>query len=161
MRKWLAIAFTVLCLALINYSIWQKEQQLAQGKVAFLKLAPVDPRSLMQGDYMVLRFDIANKIQQSLRASGSIEGHIIVDLDERQIAHFNALDEGQALNDNQLRMQFRIRHGRVMLATNAFFFQEGHGSAYDAAQYGEFRVSDSGELLLKDMYDAKLKLIKP
>ena len=36
--------------------IWQREQLLGSGRVVILELAPVDPRSLMQGDYMALTF---------------------------------------------------------------------------------------------------------
>ena len=45
----------VLVLGGINVAIWQKQQTLSHGQLILLKLAPVDPRSLMQGDYMILR----------------------------------------------------------------------------------------------------------
>ncbi|MFX7329222.1 GDYXXLXY domain-containing protein, partial [Acinetobacter baumannii] len=34
----------------------QKEMLLKEGQLVLLPLAPVDPRSLMQGDYMALRY---------------------------------------------------------------------------------------------------------
>jgi hypothetical protein len=59
-RPWvaptLALASAVLTLLVANFAIWQKEQIIAQGKPVFVRLAPVDPRSLMQGDYMALDF---------------------------------------------------------------------------------------------------------
>lgn len=39
------------------------------------------------------------------------------------------------------------------VATNAFFFQEGHAERYEKAHYGEFRVDKEGELLLTALYD--------
>ena len=39
-----------------NTSIWQKEKLIKTGQPVFVALAPVDPRSLMQGDFMALNF---------------------------------------------------------------------------------------------------------
>ena len=39
-------------LILFNKSLLHKEDTLANGTLVLLELAPVDPRSLMQGDYM-------------------------------------------------------------------------------------------------------------
>ena len=66
MSKVIAVLGLVLALGLINWSIYQKEQHLRHGDVIKLKLAPVDPRSLMQGDYMALRFELANQIREVL-----------------------------------------------------------------------------------------------
>ncbi|MGL5293385.1 MAG: GDYXXLXY domain-containing protein, partial [Aeromonas sp.] len=41
-------------LVAINIAVWHHERALSQGEVVLLELAPVDPRSLMQGDYMRL-----------------------------------------------------------------------------------------------------------
>lgn len=45
-------ASLVTALGVANGAIWQKEQLISTGRPIFLELAPVDPRSLMQGDYM-------------------------------------------------------------------------------------------------------------
>src|SRR5690606_24345673 len=50
---WAGLAIVLL---VVNTGIYQREQILQQGQTAVLALAPVDPRSLMQGDYMALRF---------------------------------------------------------------------------------------------------------
>src|SRR5690606_10833586 len=51
------LAGLLLILAVVNVGIWQRERILATGRTVVLALAPVDPRSLMQGDYMALRFE--------------------------------------------------------------------------------------------------------
>ena len=38
--------------AIVGWAIWQNEDILAHGRSVRLELAPVDPRSLLQGDYM-------------------------------------------------------------------------------------------------------------
>ena len=50
-------AFIVL--ALVNLQIFGKEAIIRDGRTVLLRLAPVDPRSLIQGDYMALRYGIA------------------------------------------------------------------------------------------------------
>lgn len=55
-------AAVLLVLAAVNGSIVAKERIKTHGEIILLELAPVDPRSLMQGDYMALRFDLAQQI---------------------------------------------------------------------------------------------------
>ncbi|MFD0701266.1 GDYXXLXY domain-containing protein [Myroides pelagicus] len=43
------------------YSVWEKEKIVKQGQLVLLELAPVDPRSLMQGDYMRLNYAISQR----------------------------------------------------------------------------------------------------
>ena len=51
----------------------------------------------------------------------SINGQVIVELDQQRRAKFVGVDQQQPLADGQLRLQFRLRHGQVKFATNAFF----------------------------------------
>ncbi|NIC04955.1 GDYXXLXY domain-containing protein [Billgrantia bachuensis] len=160
-------ATLVLILVLVNWSIWAKERHLAEGDVVYLELAPVDPRSLMQGDYMALNFDIGNRIQDALHESrlenGEIDatdGHVVVRLDAQRVAHFLRLGTGEeALGSDEMRLRYRMRNGRVRFATDAFFFQEGHAERYEPARFGQFRVNDRGEPLLVSLHDAELELL--
>lgn len=158
-------AFFTLTITLIgvNHAIVEKESLLDDGQSVYLELAPVDPRSLMQGDYMSLRFDMANKIRNSESFKNDwdsvVDGFAIVDIKDNGVGVFNAIYQNQSLKQNQVLMQFRKRKGRIQFATNAFFFQEGDAQLFDQAKYGEFKVSTDGELLLKAMYDNDLKLL--
>ncbi|MCL1480922.1 MAG: GDYXXLXY domain-containing protein [Marinobacter sp.] len=74
MKQWLSrriigLLALLVALAMVNLSVFQKEQQLAHGKVVYLDLAPVDPRSLMQGDYMALSFAIGQEIRRAFGRS--------------------------------------------------------------------------------------------
>ena len=60
----LAAVTLMVVLGLVNFNIHKYEQHLAEGDTVLLALAPVDPRSLMQGDYMRLRFAITDDIRQ-------------------------------------------------------------------------------------------------
>lgn len=159
MRKVLALLVGVILLAAVNWTIYSREQHLAHGTVVLLELAPVDPRSLMQGDYMALRFKVAAEAGPALVESG--DGRIVVRVDERGIGQYVRRFSGEALGERELVLRYRVREGRVKFATNAFFFEEGSARAYTEARFGEFRVASSGELLLSGLRDAKLQRLGP
>jgi uncharacterized membrane-anchored protein len=145
-------------LALVNYSIYEKEQLLANGRVVFLELAPIDPRSLMQGDYMALRFRLQSEV---LNVDNLRDGHIVAALDNRGVAKFRRMDNGTPLAADELRLFYRVRANQVKLGTNAFFFQEGDESYYRGARYGEARVDNNGQLLLIGLRDESLRRLGP
>jgi uncharacterized membrane-anchored protein len=156
MRNWIVIATGLATLALVNWTISQREHQIATGKVVRLELAPVDPRSLMQGDYMALRFQVANEVQRGMSRKEEVNGeakggHVVVKPDADGIAHHVRPYAGETLAPGEILLRYRVREDQVKFATNAWFFQEGHAKLYEGARYGEFRVSPSGEMLLVAM----------
>ena len=158
MRSTIALIACLAVLALVDFSIRGKERKLAEGSVVFLELAPVDPRSLMQGDYMALRFKMANDALPAIKGSASVsDGRIVALLDERSIAAFRRLEDGASLAGRELLLRYRVRNGELKFATNAFFFQEGSARRYEGARYGEFRVAPDGELLLTGLRGAELQ----
>ena len=158
MRSLIAVIAGLLILAAANYRIFEKETLLAHGRTVILELAPVDPRSLMQGDFMALDFKVANAIWLSANAAtDSAEGCAVLQLDDNGVGSFARADGHTPLSDNEVRIRWKIQHGTVQLATNAFFFQEGHADLYDDAEYGEFRVDDDGDSILTGLRDKNLK----
>jgi uncharacterized membrane-anchored protein len=167
----IAIVSLVIILGLVNWFIASKEKHLAEGKIVYLELAPVDPRSLMQGDYMALRFSLANEVYKTLPKTGenkrwrhdvaASDGYVVTSLDNRNIGTFKTLYDNQALSEDEILLRYRVRNGAVKFATNAFFFQEGQGKYYQPAKYGQFRVDNKGELLLVAMYDKDLNKLEP
>jgi len=171
MHKKMAIGSLLVILVLVNWSIAGKEKHLAEGKEVYLKLAPVDPRSLMQGDYMALRFRLSDEVYKILPKTkdrrrwrhdvAASDGFVVASLDERNVGTFKDIYKDQSISDNEVLLRYRVRHGTVKFATNAYFFQEGHGRYYQPAEYGQFRVDGKGELLLVAMYDKDLKKLGP
>jgi len=145
-RRVLVVA-AVLVLGAVNWSIVAKERIKTHGERIFLALAPVDPRSIMQGDYMALRFELTNDIPTT--ASGSVPLRV----DSKGVATLNP-----DLSAAGLRIRYRIREGQVWLGTNAYFFEEGTAQHYEGARFGEFRVDRaSGEAVLVGLADRDLK----
>ncbi|WP_022952605.1 GDYXXLXY domain-containing protein [Leucothrix mucor] len=159
MRKLWVILIGLVVLAVVNYSIYSREMLVTKGDSVILQLAPVDPRSLMQGDYMALRFAVASEAQDQILSSKQINGFVILKPDEKGVGRFVRLDDLSALNNGEVRMRYRLRKGQVKFATNAFFFQEGQAKLFEAARFGEFRVNKGGDSVLVEMRDENLQRI--
>jgi len=153
MRKTIVIVAGLAILVLVNFSIYSREQLLTAGSVVLLQLAPVDPRSLMQGDYMALRFAVAAEIQSRVAKEEAHDGHVVLALDEKRVGSFVRIDDGRPLAANEVRMHYRVRDQRIKFATNAFFFQEGDANLYARARFGEFRVGEEGDAILTGVRD--------
>jgi len=158
MRKLIVAATLLAILGFVNYSIFKKERLLKQGAVVLLELAPVDPRSLMQGDYMALNYKVRGAASRELEELGS-DGRLVLALDQNSIATFKRRDNGVPLAQDEVFMRYRMRNGRLKFATNAYFFQEGRGKEFESAKYGEFRVADTGDCLLTQLRDKELRVL--
>jgi uncharacterized membrane-anchored protein len=161
MRRGIVILAGLAMLALVNYSIYSRERLLTEGNVVILQLAPVDPRSLMQGDYMALRFQVANDLRARAANESPHDGYVVLTLDDRRIGAFARIDDGAPLSANEARMHYRMRDRQIKFGTNAFFFQEGDAKAYVKARFGEFRVGGNGDSILTGLRDEQLVPLGP
>lgn len=152
LRTRIALLAGVLVLLATHAVIVQKEALLANGRVLLLELAPVDPRSLVQGDYMALQFRLAEDLLAVERlladAAGNGDGRLVLRNDADGIARLVRRDDGRALQPGEFLLRYRVRHGVVKFATNAYFFQEGTAERHAAARVGEFRVDEGGDAIL-------------
>jgi len=155
MRKMIAALVGFIILAGVNYTIYSREQLLHDGRIVLLELAPVDPRSLMQGDYMALDFAI-NRTAFSETSSVQLkDSNLVVSLDENKVARFKRFVDKTPLSEDEVLLRYRVRDGQPKFATNAYFFQEGTSEQYVSARYGEFRVSASGDMILTKLRNDK------
>jgi uncharacterized membrane-anchored protein len=145
--RMLIAAAVLLVLAAVDWSIVAKERIKTHGEIILLELAPVDPRSLMQGDYMALRFELAQQI------SPEQGGLAPLTLDEHRVARLDPSPQ-----DARLHIRFRVRNGQVWLGTNAYFFEEGRAERLNGARYGEFHLDpETGEAVLTALRDAEFR----
>lgn len=160
---WLVL---LLILGMTNWSIFQKEQLLANGQVVLLRLAPVDPRSLIQGDYMALRYAIVRDVDLS---DWPDRGMLVIKLDPNNVATFQRLHHpAQSLASDERLLEyhkrargFDWRGESLFIGAESFFFQEGHAEYYDDAEYGELRVTKSGQSVLVGLRDENFQLLGP
>jgi uncharacterized membrane-anchored protein len=158
--KWLLGIGLALVLIGVNYTIYARERLLAQGEMVLLELAPVDPRSLMQGDYMALNFRVATQLPRGDDERPS-QGQVVIRRAGNGVAEFVRMHAGEALAPDERVLDYRVRDGRVRIVTNAWFFEEGKGGRFSVARYGEFRLAPSGQALLVGMRDGELRAIAP
>lgn len=175
----------LLALAVVNHGIVQRERILSDGRVVLLELQPVDPRSMMQGDYMALRFAVANDIQDALdpdcakwrgtNSAGALkcmdfdrkragqridkDGYIVLALDADGVGRFISVQAApRPVARGDVAVRYRQRDWwEFRIASNAWFFPEGQAERYAPARYGELRVNDDGEALLTGLRDDKRK----
>jgi len=158
-RNLLLWLFTLLVLLVVNGLVLQKEHLKANGQVILLELAPVDPRSLLQGDYMRLRYAIAGEAEDKIERR---DGFIIARLDAHQVAHYLRIhDAGIPLAPDELLLPYRQRAFDLYIGPESFFFQEGHAEYYEAARYGELRINRTGDLVLVGLRGDDFELLGP
>ncbi len=145
----------VFFLVLFNYNVIQKERLLDDGKLVLLELAPVDPRSLMQGDYMDLRYEISeNTIGDSIPK----RGYLVVMLDSAGVGKKVRLQKDiDPKADDEFLIKYTPRArgwGGINIGAESYFFQETMGEKYEAAKYGGVKVDVQGNSILVGLYDA-------
>ncbi len=164
MRTIIIITTTLLFMISMAYSTYKKEDTLKNGTVLRLKLAPIDPRSLMQGDYMRLNFALLGKVNKKLLETSKKVSKLILLLDDKNEGEFIRFMDEQNLKNNEIFLNFTYtkngKNARSKISTTSYFFEEGSGKKYEKAKYGEFRVAKNGEAILVHLLDDKFKLIK-
>ena len=136
----------------INTTVWRYERAMSSGEVVLLRLAPVDPRSLMQGDYMRLNYEIARELASSdAREKGC--DTLVIRLDAHQVATLVAAGKPDRLASDERLLQVHQSERQWQIGPDAYFFEEGTGDLYQAARYGEFRLQADGKTLLVGLRD--------
>ncbi|WP_109077599.1 GDYXXLXY domain-containing protein [Aggregatibacter kilianii] len=172
----IALCTVLVILLPLNYKVWQFENVLATGKPVVLKIAPVDPRSIMQGDYMSLNYAILTDIRAQLNESANHSENLIDEVPEpkqrpkRLYALIHQDEQGVATLcrvESRIPTDFFDCVPDVYLPINnvgwfptlpsqEYFFAEGKGQHYAQAEYAEYRFKD-GILLLARLLDKDLK----
>lgn len=149
----------ILLLVYFNYSVAKKEELLKDGQLVLLALAPVDPRSLIQGDYMALRYKISEDISA---ADIPKRGYCVVRLDHNGVANKIRFQKDLTpLNDGEHLIEYTSPdEWNVNIGAESFFFQEGQAEKYEKAKYGGVKIDKNGNSLLIGLYDGQLRKIE-
>ncbi|MCJ7977666.1 GDYXXLXY domain-containing protein [Aeromonas veronii] len=142
-------------LAGINATVWRYEHAMSSGEVVLLRLAPVDPRSLMQGDYMRLNYEIARELTSRDARATQNKGSdtLVIRLDAHQVASLVTDGKPDRLASDERLLQVHQSERQWQIGPDAYFFEEGTGEQYEAARYGEFRLQADGKTLLVGLRD--------
>ncbi|NEM96626.1 GDYXXLXY domain-containing protein [Pontibacter burrus] len=149
----------VVVVALFNWSVMQKEDTLENGELVLLKLAPVDPRSLMQGDYMRLSYAISQTPDLHELPS---RGYAVLKLDSQQVAQLVRYQpEKEPLHDGELLLHYNKGNWAINLGAESYFFEEGQAKTFETAEYGGLKVDEAGNSILIGLYDKNRQLLQP
>jgi len=149
---------TLVLLGFMGYSIERKERLIRTGEAVLLELAPVDPRSLIQGDYMNLRYKIAADLAER---ELPWRGKLVIRLDEQGVAQFVRVDDGTPLAADERLLTYYKHEWTLDLGAPSYFFQEGTADAYQEAHYGELRVDSAGNSILIGLRDDAYQPLGP
>jgi uncharacterized membrane-anchored protein len=156
--KRMAVGASALVALLLGSAVaYEKEAAIRTGRTLFVELRPVDPRSVMQGDYMNLSFGLPQRYHgEEMEAVP----RIVAQVEANGVAQLVRYYDGHSrLEGNEMLLKTRIKDQALILGSDAFFFAEGEGARYQSARYGEFRVGADGQMHLVGLRDAQLKAL--
>ncbi|MFJ2986646.1 GDYXXLXY domain-containing protein [Collimonas sp. NPDC087041] len=162
MKRWHLPAFVIAALVtllLLNGIVWQHEQTLKHGRAVLLQLRPVDPRSLMQGDYMALDYQLTQQVGQLLSTTDATAGEgqalaVMLNADADGVAQLLRIAKaGEQAQNDEIRLRLKWENGGARLPSQSYFFAEGEGARFAKARYAIFRVANDGTALLAGLAD--------
>ncbi len=153
--KWIILLVNLfLLMGYFNYSVVKKEDLLSEGTLILLKLAPVDPRSLMQGDYMRLRYDISDDFRPD---SISKRGYCVVKLDSAGIAQIVRIQKWKSpKSEGEFLIEYTAGKWNINIGAESYFFEEGQAAKYEKAKYGGVKVDNKGNSILVGLFNEQL-----
>ncbi|MCE2834311.1 MAG: GDYXXLXY domain-containing protein [Chitinophagaceae bacterium] len=159
-NRWLILLNLALFAGFIGFSVQRNEHILSGGRQVFLELTPIDPRSLMQGDYMQLAYRMADLPVEKLRRLPST-GYCVITLDDRNIGSLKRFQSQRTpLAADEILIPYHNNRRQLSIGAEAYFFQENQASTFEPARYGCLRVGENGVTLLTGLCDGQLNFLK-
>ena len=159
MRRILFLLCGLGVLGFLGLQVRDAEALIASGEVILLDLAPVDPRSMMQGDYMRLAFAIERQVKSSDTEDADPAPAVILAVDGRRVATFRRFAAEGGAGPGEYAFRVRRDGTSIRIEPHSFLFQEGRADEFAKARYGIFRVDATGRHLLTGLADAEAKRI--
>ncbi|MEZ2741449.1 GDYXXLXY domain-containing protein [Paenalcaligenes hominis] len=176
---WFLYGGWLLIMAVTVTDVVRKEQLLAKGETVILALAPVDPRSLMQGDYMALRFALSDQVSEVLMLENEdvtatrVVAYVqpypqaaaqLVGLENPLNGDVWTWDAAQStwvrststehLPEQAVPLRLQYQYGNWLPnGVDAWFFPEGKAEIYEDARFGVFKVNKQADALLYELLD--------
>jgi uncharacterized membrane-anchored protein len=157
--RWIIIILNlVLVILYFAFAVASKEKLLSNGKLVLLELAPKDPRSLMQGDYMRLTYAIGQGLKYD---SVPTRGYCVVTLQPNGVAQRVRLQKNRLpLNPDETLIKYTLGKWTINIGAESYFFQEGRSNTINEAKYGGVKVDDRGNSILIGLYDSSRNKIE-
>ncbi len=173
----LAVFTIMICLLIVG----KHELHLKNSQPIFIKLRPVDPRSILQGDYMALRYQLHIKGNSEITRGSDIseeqqaQREALNDFihNKHKILAYVALDDKRdnkrivtstnlQSSDNQHTQPLMIKNPNnyldgLYVSSKTFLFAEGLADCYQRAKYAKIQVDDKGNAILASLVGEDLK----
>ncbi len=179
MKKMIPLWLAVFSIAFFIMMIDRHEWHLAHSDSIYVKLKPVDPRSILQGDYMALNYELyftglppVLEINADRLPSDAVKAYFY---NKSSVLSYVQLDAQrkviQTRFDPQLLNDYPDASAKLVLrnpnntfeglypAARSFLFAEGLEPCYRNAQFAELKVRENGQPLLVNLVGENLKAL--
>ena len=151
---WLLAAVTLLQLGVLSAQTARSEWLLAHGQTIKLELAPVDPRSMLQGDYVILSYDISRPEwgdEEWKRLESNPKAALVLAPDAAGVYRLERLyEEGSPLREGEVLIRGKWDGYRgIDFGIEHYFIPEGTGiDLVNQVRYAEVKLSSKGDAIL-------------
>ena len=156
MKPWVRTAFWAIVAAQLVFLvgfIGVREVALRTGTEVVLQTVPVDPRSLMQGDYAILDYEISRLPDWMDELSVGSTVYVVLQ-EERDVWTSSAYSEERSHIAGEVFIKGRIdRTGHADFGIGTYFVPEGTGHIIERAQDVKMVVifDEDGNAVIKDV----------
>ncbi|WP_336169299.1 GDYXXLXY domain-containing protein [Acinetobacter sp. 161(2023)] len=168
MKKYFSLILALVTILFFAGLVAKNEWHLHHSKSIFIQLKPVDPRSILQGDYMALAYELNLQSLKALAESeterlepvifnhSSVQAKVILDSQNRVVR--TVLDINNSFAGHNLILKNPENRLQALYpASRSFLFAEGLAQCYEKAKYAEFKVNTKGEAILFDLLGDELQ----
>ncbi len=168
MKKYFSLILALATILIFVGLVAKNEWHLHHSKNIFIELRPVDPRSILQGDYMALAYELNLQSLKALAGSeskaldqvifnhSSVPAKVILDSQNRVVR--TILDSNNSFAGQSLILKNPENRLQALYpASRSFLFAEGLAQCYQKAKYAEFKVNTKGEAILFDLRGERLQ----
>lgn len=159
LNKWIPLFIVIISIGIFATLISRNESILARGQSIFVSLQPVDPRSILQGDYMALRYElnIKGSIPEARRLKAYVKLNALGVVAETR---FNIQNVSHTGDWSALLLKQVPHQNSLYPVANSFLFAEGLADCYSKAKFAEFKVTKIGDAILYRLTDEHLKSLR-
>lgn len=152
LRNGWIVVIVIAQLVTTGAQVVRNESLLANGSTVILKLAPSDPRSMLQGDYVIINYEISD-VPDEWRPEDARDGDKVTAVVTPGADGVHVLKRLLGTDDSLLPGEVAIngkwRWRGIEYGIESFFVEEGTGLDVErTAQYAEVRVGQNGNALL-------------
>jgi len=138
-------------------TVYSNEKKLKSAKEIIVKLAPLDPRSIMQGDYVVLDYDISRAAQKAIKKKTLKKIKVVLSPQNNLYVFDSILSPTQniILKKDQVVMNGKItKRNRVHFGIENFFVEEGTGLEIERkAKFATLKVTSKGDAFITKLLE--------